>query len=159
MMSMTNRDDLKAAFIYFAEVFDVPKQYRSKFENLLWKNLNDKRKALKEAEVLFPYNWESEFAKQTLIDRQEKFPYLKEQLELIVFKILRLANVNRQFRNAERVASTMPYLKIERGPQSVDCPVHSKHHGKIIPLKDDFWSDYPVAKHVDCYCQIRSISN
>ncbi len=157
-MSMTNKDDFKPAFVHFADMFDVPTEYRAKFQALVWKNINDKRKAVKEAEALFSYKWESELAKQTLIDRGEKFPFLKEQLDLVVGNIIRLTNINRAFRNAERVVSSMPYLKIDRGPQLLDCPIHKEFHGKVFPVKDDFWSHHPVAKHIDCSCHIRSIS-
>ncbi|ELB2040599.1 hypothetical protein QNZ60_000554 [Vibrio parahaemolyticus] len=155
---MTNREDLKAAFVHFAEMFEIPTQYRAKFETVIWKNINDIRKAVKEAESLFAYKWESELAKQTLIERGERFPFLKEQLDLVITKIIKLAHVNRAFRNAERVVSTMPYLKIDRGPQLVECPIHTQYHGKVFPVKDEFWYDYPLAKHLDCYCQIRGVS-
>lgn len=157
-MSATNKKDLQYSFSHFASIFDIPSDLRQKMESIIWDNINNKRVAVKNLEALLPNTWTSQSAQDALIARGERFPYLKEQLNFIVGKIICLAHINRQFRDATNTKSALPYLKIEQGPTIIECPIHSSFFGKLYEVSDDFWSNYPVGKDIDCSCTVRGVT-
>ncbi|MFA0026597.1 hypothetical protein AB4369_27260, partial [Vibrio sp. 10N.261.49.A5] len=155
-MSATNQSDLNLSFSHSAEIFGIPSNLRSSMESVIWDNINNKRMAIKKLESKFPYEWTSQVAKDALIARGERFPYLKEQLDFIVGYVIKLAHVNRQFRDADKTKRLLPYLKIMRGSAIIDCPIHSEFIDHVYEVTDKFWIKYPVGKHIDCSCSIRT---
>lgn len=151
---MTNKKDFNDAVKKVCLEFDLPSGIFPKLSKTVTEYSNDPKKAKKEAVQHFPFNWQHDLIRPVLI-ASEKEDFTDNHISFVVARIVSLAHLSRQWRNAKKVSRTHPYLQISLGPTLYRCPVHLEDEYKFFPVDSDYWEKKPLRENLMCSCSFR----
>ncbi|MGO2235548.1 MAG: hypothetical protein ACTH5B_15875 [Marinomonas sp.] len=156
-MSITNKKDLSDSVKKVCKEFNLPSSIASKLIGTVTEHFNDPRRAKKEAVQHFTFNWQNDLIRPVLL-ASELEDFTDNHISFVVARILALAHLSRQWRDAKKVSRTHPYLQISLGPTLYSCPVHSDDAGKSFPVDSDYWEKKPLRENLMCGCSFRAIT-